>query len=75
MSPSILNPYSSTCLAEVEVRARLAVVPVPRVDLLVAVGARRQELGHVRVAQVVQHLHASHKRTITETKEEDRRTK
>lgn len=49
--------YIRMYLAQVEVRTRLAVVAVSRVDLLVTVGARRQELGHVGVAEVVQNLH------------------
>lgn len=57
-----------SCLAEVEVRADLAVMPVPCVDLLVAVRARRQELGHVRVAQVVQHLSCHVDRKKNETR-------
>lgn len=49
-------PLHRPHLAKVEVRARLAVEPIPRMNLLVAVRAGGEELRHVRIAQVIQNL-------------------
>jgi hypothetical protein len=43
-------------LAQVKVSTHIAVEPVATQDLLHAVSARCEELGGIRVAQVIQHL-------------------